>query len=161
MIFLYMIQLLTIAWIIYLKSCKGVQMWILNWEKCHFMVHDAVILGHIISNRGIKVDKAKIEVIKKLPPPSSIKSIRSFLRYVSFYRRLTKDFSKITKSLTHLLVKDVLFELNEECLSAFHRLKEALISAPIIQALDWVTFWGYARCQWLCSGSSFGTKERQ
>ena len=51
------------------------------------MEQDGVVLGHIISNRGIKVDKAKIEVIEKLPPPSSIKGVRSFLRYVGFYRR--------------------------------------------------------------------------
>ena len=46
---------------------------VLNWEKCHFMVKEGIALGHWISERGIEVDKAKIETIKKLPPPSSMK----------------------------------------------------------------------------------------
>ena len=52
---------------------------VLNLEKYHFMVKEGVVLGHRISARGIKVDKAKIETIEKLPPPSSVKGIRSFL----------------------------------------------------------------------------------
>jgi len=101
------------------------------------MVQEGVVLGHVVSNRGNEVDKAKVEVIEKLPPPTSIKGVRSFLGHVSFYRWFIKDFSKIAKPLTQLLVKDGPFEFNEECLSAFHRLKEALITAPIMQALDW------------------------
>ena len=52
---------------------------VLNWEKCHFMVKEGIVLGHRISKRGIEVDKVKIETIEKLPPPSSVKGIRSFL----------------------------------------------------------------------------------
>jgi len=100
------------------------------------MVQERVVLGHVISNRGIKVDKAKVEVMEKLPPPSSINGVRSFLGHVGFYRRFIKDFLKIAKPLTHLLVKDVPFQFNEECLSAFHRLKEALIYALVMQPLD-------------------------
>jgi len=63
--------------------------------------------------------------------------VSSFLGHVGFYQWFIKDFSKIAKPLTHLLVKDVPFEFNEECLSAFPRLKEALMSAPVTQAPDW------------------------
>ena len=66
---------------------------VLNWEKCHFMVQEGIVLGHRISVRGIKVDKAKIEAIEKLPPPSSVKAIRSFLGHAGFYRWFIKDFS--------------------------------------------------------------------
>ena len=59
---------------------------VLNWEKCHFMVKEDIILGNRISERGIKVDKAKIETIEKLLPPSSVKGIRGFLGHVGFYR---------------------------------------------------------------------------
>ena len=59
---------------------------VLNWEKCHFMVQEGIVLGHRISARGIEVDIAKIEVIEKLPPPSLEKGIRSFLGHVGFYR---------------------------------------------------------------------------
>ena len=68
---------------------------VLNWEKCHFMVQEGIILKHRISARGIEVDRAKIEAIENLPPPSSVKGIRSFLRHAGFYRRFIKDFSHI------------------------------------------------------------------
>ena len=78
---------------------------VLNWEKCHFMVKEGIVLGHRISERGIEVDKAKIETIEKLLPPSSVKGIRSFLGHVGFYKRFIKDFSKIAKPLSNLLVQ--------------------------------------------------------
>ena len=69
------------------------------------MVKEGIILGHVISERGIEVDRAKIETIEKLPPPTDIKSLRTFLGHAGFYRRFIKDFSKITKPLTQLLQK--------------------------------------------------------
>jgi len=57
----------------------------LNWEKCHFMVRHEIILDNEISKKGIKVDKAKIEVIAKLSMPKCVKDIRSFLGHASFY----------------------------------------------------------------------------
>ena len=82
---------------------------VLNWEKCHFMVNQGIVLGHIISSRGIEVDKAKIDIISKLPPPTNVKTIRQFLGYAGFYRRFIKDFSKIAKPLYKLLEKDAQF----------------------------------------------------
>ncbi|RVW69420.1 Retrovirus-related Pol polyprotein from transposon 17.6 [Vitis vinifera] len=60
---------------------------VLNWEKCHFMVHQKIVLGHIISKEGIEVDKAKVELIVKLPSPTNVKEVRHFLGHVGFYRR--------------------------------------------------------------------------
>ena len=77
---------------------------VLNWKKCHVMVKEGIVLGHRISKRGIEVDKAKIETIEKLLPPFSMKGIRSFLAHARFYRRFIKDFSKIAKPLSNLLV---------------------------------------------------------
>ena len=77
---------------------------VLNWEKCHFMVQEGIVLGHRISARGIEVDRAKIEAIEKLPPPSSVKGIRIFLGHAGFYRRFIKHFSQIAKLLSNLLV---------------------------------------------------------
>ena len=110
---------------------------VLNWEKCHFMVKEGIVLGHRISTRGIKVDKAKIEAIEKLPPPSSVKGIRSFLGHVRFYRIFIKHFSKIAKPLSNLLVKGAPFEFDDQCMLAFSFFKEKLVSAPIVAAPDW------------------------
>ncbi|WVZ84678.1 hypothetical protein U9M48_031682 [Paspalum notatum var. saurae] len=98
---------------------------------------EGIVLGHRISERGIEVDHAKIEVIEQLPPPTNIKAIRSFLGHAGFYRRFIKNFSHIAWPLTNLLAKDAPFVFNEECLKAFHKLKEALVTAPIIQPPDW------------------------
>ena len=83
------------------------------------------------------MDRAKVEVIEKLPPPTSVKGIHSFLGHAGFYRRFIKDFSKIAKPLTNLLAKDALYVFNNDCLEAFCRLKEALITALILQPPDW------------------------
>jgi hypothetical protein len=119
-----------------LTRCGEVDL-VLNWRKFHFMVKQEIVLGHMISERVIEVDKAKVEAVEKLPPPMDIKSLRSFLGHAGFYRRFIKDFSKITKPLTNLLQKDVQFNFNDKCLAAFRTLKRSLITTPIIQPPDW------------------------
>ena len=87
----------------------------LNWEKCHFMVNQGIVLGHVISEKGIEVDKAKVEPISKFPSPTNVKTVRQFLGHAGFYRRFIQDFSKISKPLYKLLEKDSKFEWNVEC----------------------------------------------
>jgi hypothetical protein len=101
------------------------------------MVREGIVLRHLVSKRGIVVDRAKIEVIEQLPPPVNIRGIPSFLGDCGFYRRFIKDFSHIAKPLINLLAKDVSFEFDNACLKSFNILKEALISAPIIQPPNW------------------------
>ncbi|KAK9121635.1 hypothetical protein Syun_019252 [Stephania yunnanensis] len=110
---------------------------ILNYEKCHFMVDQGLILGHIVSAKGVEVDPTKIEVIQKLPYPTNVREIRSFLGHAGFYRRFIKDFSKIAQPLCRLLQKDVPFHFDNACKSAFDALKLSLISTPVIQAPNW------------------------
>ncbi|GKC23945.1 reverse transcriptase domain-containing protein [Tanacetum coccineum] len=119
-----------------LQRCKDAHL-VLNWEKYHFMVKEGIVLGHKVSSAGLEVDKAKINVISKLPPPTNIKGVRSFLRHVDFYRRFIKDFSKISRPLTKLLEKDTPFEFNDECQKAFELLKEKLTCAPVIISPNW------------------------
>ena len=78
---------------------------VLNWEKCHFMIHQGIVLGHIISKQGIEVDKAKVELIVKLSAPTIVKGVRQFLGHTRFYSRFIKDFSKLARPLCELLIK--------------------------------------------------------
>ena len=101
------------------------------------MVEEGIVLGHKISSTRIEVDRAKMEIIEKLPSPTTVKGVRGFLGHAGFYRRFIKNFSLIAKPLTKLLVKDAPFVFDDDCLNAFNRLKEALVSAPIISPPDW------------------------
>ena len=105
---------------------------ILNWEKCHYMVKSGIVLGHVVSSKGIEVDKAKVETISQLPSPRTVKEVRSFLGHAGFYRRFIKNFSAISKPLCNLLIKDAAFEWTSECQKAFERLIELLTIAPIM-----------------------------
>nr|GEW01959.1 hypothetical protein [Tanacetum cinerariifolium] len=106
-------------------------------EKSHFMVKEGIVLGHIISKQGIEVDKAKVDVITKLPHPITFKGIRRFLGHAGFYRRFIKDFSKIVRPMTRLLEKDTPFIFSQECVEAFQTLKRKLTKAPILITPDW------------------------
>ena len=81
---------------------------VLNWEKCHFMVNQGIVLGRIISERGIEVDKAKVELISK------VKTVRQFLGHADFYRRFIRDFLKIAK-LLYKLLEICIFDYNTHC----------------------------------------------
>ena len=110
---------------------------VLNWEKCHFMVNQGIVLGHIISKKGIEVDKAKIEMISKLPSPTNVKIVRQFLVHAGFYRRFIMDFSKIAKPLYKLLEKDAKFIWDQDCQRSFEELKAYLTTTPIMKAPNW------------------------
>ncbi|RDX74717.1 hypothetical protein CR513_45491, partial [Mucuna pruriens] len=105
-----------------LKRCTNTNL-VLKFEKCHFIVTEGIVLGHLVSNRGIKVNKAKIDIITSLPNPTSV--------------RFIKNFSKLALPLSKLLQKDVEFNFDQPCIEAFHGLKSRLTSAPILQAPNW------------------------
>ncbi|GKC91559.1 reverse transcriptase domain-containing protein, partial [Tanacetum coccineum] len=119
-----------------LKRCKDTNL-VLNWEKCHFMVKEGIALGHKIFKSGIEVDRGKFDVKTKLPHPTFVKGVRSFLGHAEFYRRFIQDFSKIAWPMTHLLEKETPFIFSKECIEAFEILKKKLTEAPILVALDW------------------------
>ena len=119
-----------------LERCQEKNL-VLNWEKCHFMVTQGIVLGHIVSKDGIKVDKAKVELISNLPTPKCVRDIRSFLGHAGFYRRFIKDFSAIARPLCTLLAKDVPFTWSQACDTAFAKLKNMLVSPPIMWSPNW------------------------
>ena len=101
------------------------------------MVDHGIVLGYLISSKGIEVDRAKIEVISSLSHPTNVRALRSFLGHVGFYRRFIKNFSKIALPLSKLLQKDIDFVFDDSYKQAFDELKAHLISPPILSAPNW------------------------
>ena len=108
----------------------------LNWEKCHFMVTEGIVLGRMISVAGLEVDQAKFSIIKNLMPPTTVKGIRSFLGHAGFYIRFIRDFSKIARPLCKLLEKDTKLKFDESCHNSFEKIKSRLVEAPIMAKPD-------------------------
>ncbi|GJU42325.1 reverse transcriptase domain-containing protein [Tanacetum coccineum] len=98
---------------------------------------EGIVLGHKISKSGIEVDRAKFYVIAKLPHPTTVKGVRSFLGHAGFYQRFIQDFSKIARPMTHLLEKETPFVFSKDCIDAFQTLKKKLTEAPILVVPDW------------------------
>ena len=101
------------------------------------MVNQGIVLGRVISNKGMELDKAEIYIMHSLPPPTCVREVCSYLGHAGFYRRFIKDFSKIFSPLCYLFQKEVLFEFDGECLMAFEKLREILTTTPIIQPPNW------------------------
>ena len=109
----------------------------LKLEKCHFMVTQGIVLGHILSKAGIEVDKAKFKLISNLPTLKCVRDIKSFLGHVGFYRIFIKDFSAIPRPLCTFLAEDVPFPWSQACEDAFVKLKTMLVSPPITRSPNW------------------------
>ncbi|XP_038886346.1 uncharacterized mitochondrial protein AtMg00860-like [Benincasa hispida] len=102
------------------------------------MASHGIVLGHLISKKGIEVDPAKIDIIANLPYPTYVREVRSFLGHADtgIYHMFIKDFSNIALPMTTLLQKDVDFCFDDKCKKGFDKLKAALINAPIVQAFS-------------------------
>ena len=104
----------------------------LNPDKCKFMVRQGRILGHIVSANGIETNQDKIRVIVERPRPLHYKEFQIFMRHCGYYRRFIYMYAKVAKPLYALLVKFIWIE----CKESFQKLKQALITAPILRPLD-------------------------
>jgi len=114
-----------------LRECIETNL-VLNFERCYFTIEHSVLLGHVVSAKGLEVDKAKVEIIQSLPYPQTVREVRSFSKHVGSYRRFIKDFSKIASPLCDLVAKDACFNFNEDCIKAFDELKMKLTTTPIV-----------------------------
>jgi hypothetical protein len=119
-----------------LKICKQFHV-SLSMEKCHMIMEEGVVLGHLISTSGIRVDPSKVEVILHFPTPKTPTQVRSFIGYAGYYRRFIEFFSKITCPLFQLITKDTEFMWTDECETAFGQIKELVSKASILRGPDW------------------------
>ncbi|GKB51764.1 putative reverse transcriptase domain-containing protein [Tanacetum coccineum] len=103
-----------------------------KFSKCEFWLPKVQFLGHVIDNKGIHVDPAKIESVKDWASPKTPTEIRQFLGLAGYYRRFIEGFSKIAKPMTKLTQKKVKFEWGDKQEAAFQLLKQKLCSAPIL-----------------------------
>nr|GEX87495.1 reverse transcriptase domain-containing protein [Tanacetum cinerariifolium] len=101
------------------------------------MCKEGIVLGHKISKSRIEVDRAKVDVIAKLPHSTTVKGVRSFLGHAGYYRRFIQDFSKIARPMTHLLEKETPFVFSKDCIDAFETLKKKLTEASNVVVPDW------------------------
>nr|GEW00340.1 KRAB-A domain-containing protein 2-like [Tanacetum cinerariifolium] len=115
---------------------------------------EGIVLGHKISKSGIEVDRAKGDVIAKLPHPTTFKGVRSFLGHAGFYRRYIQGFSKIARPMTHLLEKETPFVFPKECIDAFNTLKKKITEASILVVPDWKFAF-----ELMCNASDYGIGE--
>ena len=122
--------------VIVLHRCQDKNL-ALNLGKCHFMVTEGIVLGHMIFTTGLEVDQAKVSIIKNFKPPTTVKGIRSLLGHADFYRRFIRDFSIIARPLCRLLEKDAKFKFDESCQRSFEEIKSKLVEAPIMEKPDW------------------------
>nr|GEX95530.1 reverse transcriptase domain-containing protein [Tanacetum cinerariifolium] len=139
------------------KVCEDTNL-SLNWEKSHFMVKEGIVLGHKIFKNGIVVDRAKVDVIAKLPHPTTVKGVRSFPGHAGFYQRFIQDFSKISRPMTHLLEKNTPFIFSEDCIKAFQTLKKKLTEASILIAPNWDMPFKLMKPRRDCSGGFYYSK---
>ena len=101
-------------------------------QKCSLFQKQVDFLGHVVSRDGVSCDPKKIEAVQKWPVPNTVKTVRSFLGFVGYYRRFIKDFAHNAEPLTHLTKTEVPFVWRSQCQQAFEKLRQALISAPIL-----------------------------
>jgi hypothetical protein len=105
-------------------------------KKCAFWLSEVAFLGHVINQQGIAVDLKNVVAVVEWKRPSSVSEIRSFLGLAGYYRRFVPNFSSITKPLTRLLEKGVLFIWSSDCEVSYQTLKSKLVDAPILALLE-------------------------
>jgi len=110
--------------------------WQVKMSKCHFAQRQLRYLGHVISEAGVATDPDKINAVIQWPVPQTIKELRSFLGLAGYYRRFVKHFGLISRPLTALLRKGVVFIWTDQQQDAFIALKQALTSAPVLALPD-------------------------
>jgi ribonuclease HI len=108
----------------------------LNPKKSSFALKEGKLLGHIVSEDGVKIDPKRVEAIRNLSLPRSKKDIQSFLGTINFVRRFIGNFAELTKHITAMLKKDSEMKWTEAARQSFHDIKEAITTAPVLISPD-------------------------
>ena len=108
----------------------------LKLKKCSFFATETSYLGFIINEHGVKPDPDKVAAIRTLPPPTTVKQVRSFIGMSSYYRRFIPNFSGIAEPLIALTRKYARFHWNDKCQAAFDFIKESLTVVPLLAYPD-------------------------
>lgn len=104
--------------------------------KCHFLQKEVAFLGHVVSVDGITTDPEKVKAVKTWPVPVNLKELQSFLGLAGYYRKFILGFSSIAEPLYTLCRKNIPFSWQQEQQAAFEKLKDRLVSAPILAYPD-------------------------
>ena len=105
-------------------------------SKCDFFKSEIHYLGHLISLEGISLLPKKLDSIRHMPVPNSVKEIKQFLGLTGYYRKFVPRFADISRPLTTLMKKDMKFEWTSACQKSFELLKEALCGEPVLKYAD-------------------------
>ncbi|XP_065075510.1 uncharacterized protein K02A2.6-like [Ochlerotatus camptorhynchus] len=105
-------------------------------EKCSFGKRQIRYLGHIIDASGLRPDPAKVEAISKLPPPSDVSGVRSFLGAINYYGKFVSNMRALRYPLDNLLKTESKFDWNTQCQQAFDRFKQILTSDLLLTHFD-------------------------
>ena len=123
-------------------------------SKCNYFKTHAQYLGHLVSGKGIKPLPEKLESVKKMPAPTTLKEIKQFLGLVGYYRKFIPRFADIARPMTNLTKQDVSFEWTLQCQASFEMLKDALITSPILKYPNpnkpYTLFTGASKYAWAC-----------
>uniref|UniRef100_A0A914YY30 RNA-directed DNA polymerase n=1 Tax=Panagrolaimus superbus TaxID=310955 RepID=A0A914YY30_9BILA len=106
-------------------------------KKCEIARTQLCYLGHVVSDRGVELGKDKVEKVQNFPPPRTVSQVRQFIGLASCHRKFIEGFSTITSPLLALTKKDTKFEWSEKEEKAFEKLKEKLVTAPILAQPDY------------------------
>ena len=110
---------------------------VVKLSKCEFLSQETVMLGHVVSGDGIRMDPKKISAMVNYPTPTNGKSLLRFLGLTNFYRDYIAGFGSIVSPLYKLLKKDVQYDWSDECEASFQKLKRALTVAPVLRQPDY------------------------
>ena len=103
-----------------------------KFDKCKFWLKEVAFLGHVVNQNSISVDPEKIKAVLEWQSPTLVIELRSFLGLAGYYRRFVEGFSHISSPMIRLTQKGVKFEWSDECEQSFQKLKDKLISAPVL-----------------------------